>query len=163
ADLVARIQRLEGQNRTLTGQVQELQNAVRRMAEDFQKYRDDTEYRLQTLEGGGKAPPAPRRSQAPAAPMAAPAGMAAAPAPNSGAGRGAPPAPLGTLPSSPGQDAMMDGGGDPSMAGGDGADAAPGPDGPLQLPSYQPPPEAAPPGRQMSGLAPPGLPGVAVD
>jgi tol-pal system protein YbgF len=169
ADMVARVQRLEGQNRLLTGQVQELQNALRRSQDDFRKYRDDTEYRLQTLENGGKAPPMPKRSEAPAMPPAGSGSLAAA-APVAPSGPGAPPANLGTLPGQGGggpaeQDTMLDNGG-----GDDGFDQAGDPNAPMQLPRYQEPPgtQAAPPAggqgqRQMTGLAPPGLPGIAVD
>ena len=68
ADLVARIQRIEAQNRALTGQVEEMQNLLRRSQEEFKRYREDTEFRLQALEGagGGAAKPPARKPEAPA-------------------------------------------------------------------------------------------------
>jgi tol-pal system protein YbgF len=156
ADVMARVQRLEGQNRQLTGQVQELQNALRRTLDDFNRYREDTEYRLQTLEGG--KPSAPKRSQAPAPPSGN--SVAAASPPGTSQGLGAPPSNLGTLPPN-GQDTMMDGGGTGEPMLDDGSSG--NPDEPMQLPRYQEPPGASQPSRQTTGLAPPGLPGVAVD
>jgi TolA-binding protein len=158
-DLMARVQRLEAQNRALTGQVQDLQNSLRRVMDDFQKYRDDTEYRLQAVEGG-KGPPPQKRSEAPAPPPSS--AMAAAAPPSTTTGLGAPPRNLGTLPEA-GQDTMMDGGGGDAGDGADGQELSNDPNAPMQLPRYQEPPGAAPGGRQTSSLAPPGLPGVAVD
>jgi tol-pal system protein YbgF len=140
---------------------------VRRTQDDFKKYRDDTEYRLQTLENGGKAPPMPKRSEAVPAPGG---GSVASAAPMVPAGQGVPPANLGTLPGSgagapPQQDAILDNGG-----GDDGFDQGNDPNAPMQLPRYEEPPGSQPsmqpggqPQRQMTGLAPPGLPGIAVD
>jgi tol-pal system protein YbgF len=155
ADLVARVQRLEGQNRQLTGQVQELQNTLRRALDDFNKYREDTEFRLQSLEGGGKGPPPPRKqseAQPPRQPQIASGGAG---------GNGAPPTRLGTLPSDAGGGDMMDGGG---MAD-DGGPVLDDPNAPMQLPQYggQPSADAPPTQRPPSSLTPPGLPGVAVD
>jgi tol-pal system protein YbgF len=154
ADLVARVQRLEGQNRQLTGQVQEMQNMLRRTLDDFQRYREDTEYRLQTLEGG--KPPAPqKRSQADQGARQASA------APQDAGGPGAPPTTLGTVPGAPAEQEIVGDGGEvvgtgTVDAGGqyalDQGDA-------MQLPRYEEPPSATQP--PPSGLTPPGLPGIA--
>jgi tol-pal system protein YbgF len=157
-DLVARIQRLEGQNRILTGQVQELQNRIRVTLDDFKRYRDDTEFRLQALEGGTGKPP-PRRSQATPAPQA---GEAVASA-GAGGAQGAPPSSLGTLPGDD-QTMMDDGGSQPSDL--DGTEPQSDPAAPMDLGQVAGAAPAAPqaPARpRPSGLAPPGLPGVAVD
>jgi len=161
ADLVARVQRLEGENRVLTGQVQELQNAVRRMAEDFRKYRDDTEFRLQAVEGGKPgAPPKPRTEVQPQAPRD---NTALAP------GAGAPPTTLGTLNGDGAGDIIANDQptpGDMAAVGtyDDGSAVAGDPNAPMQLPRYEDPTALPAPGqRPASGLTPPGLPGVAVD
>jgi tol-pal system protein YbgF len=159
ASLVARIQRLEGQNRQLTGQVQELQNTLRRTLDTFQRYRDDTEYRLQTIEGGGKPPTQPKRSAAPAEPGPDRTNLASKPP------SAPPPATLGTLPSNSGADEMMDGGGgnpDAAAAADGTQDFAPDPNSPLQLPDGAAPQQPPPARRQTSALTPPGLPGIAV-
>ena len=155
ADLVARIQRLEGQNRLLTGQVQELQNAMRRTAEDFRKYRDDTDYRLQTLENGGKAPPMPKRSEAPARP-----GRGVDRRFPGKSGPGTAPGTLGH----PGQGTLETGGNE--MVDGERPDAGPDPrrreprqgrdpNAPMQLPRYEPPPGDGAGARLGSGTARP--------
>lgn len=156
-DLVARLQRLEGQNRQLTGQVQELQNLLRRSLDQFKQYRDDTEFRLQSIEGGGK-PPQKRSEARPPAISAEPNGGQP--------GLARPPQALGTLSDAGGQPridpqpGMMDAGSQDALPG-DGEDAAaPDANAPMDLgqvanPATQP--------RKPSGLAPPGLPGVAVD
>jgi tol-pal system protein YbgF len=156
-DLVARIQRLEGQNRILTGQVQELQNRIRVTLDDFKRYRDDTEFRLQALEGGTGKPP-PKRSQATPGPVAG-----ESPATAGAGGQGAPPSSLGTL-SGDDQTMMDDGGSQPSDF--DGTEPRSDPAAPMDLGQVAGPGPAAPqaPARpRPSGLTPPGLPGVAVD
>ena len=73
ADLLARVQRLEGQNRQLTGQLEEAMNLMRRSQDEFKRYREDTEFRLQALEGGGGGTPkAPAKKVEAAPPVAAP-------------------------------------------------------------------------------------------
>jgi tol-pal system protein YbgF len=73
ADLVARVQRLEGLNRQLTGQLEETQNLLRRAQDDFNRYRADTDFRLQALEGTAPgAKPQQKKTAAPIAPPAPP-------------------------------------------------------------------------------------------
>ena len=79
ADLLARVQRLEGQNRQLTGQLEETTNLMRRSQEEFKRYRDDTEFRLQALEGGGGAAKGPPKRAETPPPPAAPTKNALAP------------------------------------------------------------------------------------
>ncbi len=60
ADLTARVDALERQQRTLTGEVEEAQNAVRQLTDAFAKYRGDTDFRLNAIEHpAAAAPPAP--------------------------------------------------------------------------------------------------------
>ena len=135
SDLMARVQRLEASNRQLTGQLEETMNLLRRSQEDFKRYRDDTEFRLQALEGGSGAKPAPKKSsEAAPPPPVAPTPKAAALAPkNLGSVAVEPDAPL------------LD---DPSQ----GAAPAPAPLAPAPKPV-----------RPVSPTAPPGVPGIAVD
>ncbi|UIJ70819.1 tol-pal system protein YbgF [Aurantimonas sp. HBX-1] len=85
ADPVLRINQLEEEMRRLNGRVEELSFQLLQAQEDMRKYREDTEFRFQDLEGGsGGATPAAageRRSEAPAAaPAAGQQQAAAAPA-----------------------------------------------------------------------------------
>ena len=66
AQLVLRIDRLEGELRRARGDIEELQNENRRLADDFKRFREDVEFRLT-----GRA--------APAAPVAPPPVAQAAP------------------------------------------------------------------------------------
>jgi tol-pal system protein YbgF len=52
AQVNMRVDRLEGQIRQLTGQIEELTFQMRQMQEQLQRSREDSEYRLQNLEGG---------------------------------------------------------------------------------------------------------------
>lgn len=54
ADLNARVDALERQLRSLTGQVEENQNAVRQLTDQLTKLRGDSEFRLNALEGGAR-------------------------------------------------------------------------------------------------------------
>ncbi|WP_419814118.1 tetratricopeptide repeat protein [Glacieibacterium sp.] len=56
ADLTTRVGEIETQLRTLTGQVEAQQNRLRLLEEAQTKFRADTEFRLTTIEGGGKSP-----------------------------------------------------------------------------------------------------------
>ena len=58
-DLTARIDALERQQRTLTGQLEEAQNALRQQTDAFSKYRGDTDFRLNALEHPVAAAPTP--------------------------------------------------------------------------------------------------------
>jgi len=69
--LLARVAELEEEVRRLRGRLEVAENAHRRLTEDVEKLRGDTDFRLQQLEGGGRAA-APRPPQGPAA-QAAPA------------------------------------------------------------------------------------------
>lgn len=79
--LLARVGELEEQVRRLRGQLDVAENANRRLSEDVEKLRGDMDFRLQQLEGGGRAA-APRPPQGPAAAQA-PAPQPQAPAPAS--------------------------------------------------------------------------------
>lgn len=173
-DLMARIQRLEQQNRTLTGQVEEMQNQLRRNQDDFNRYKDDTDYRLQSVEGGpGGAPagasagkpkavaPAQRRSQAdvPSAPLSAQSDSDAGPSRANVAsvpGRGTPPSTLGQLAAQASQPDY-----DPNQGVGDDGQQALDDQGGQTSQSISPP--ATVPAVPRSGLTAPGLPGIAVD
>lgn len=80
-ELMQRIDRLEAQQRALTGQVEELQFRLRTLETAVERARADTEFRLDALEGRtpGKSPPAAAPS--PSAPAAAAASAAPAPEP----------------------------------------------------------------------------------
>lgn len=154
ADLIARVQRLEGQNRQLTGRVDELTNALRLLQQELAKSREDMEYRLQALEGGapvkrGDAGKTPEKTL-----TAEPAANPAVDPSLAGAALGAPPADLGTI--------VVD----PALAGGalqdENATAAAEANQPLDLTTL-PRVDGDADGGVKSGLTPPGLPGVAVD
>jgi len=86
ADLTARVDALERQQRTLTGQVEETQFKLRQLEETVTKFRGDTEFRLSAVEGTKTAAPAPAAPSAtpdpapPVRPTGKPAVPAAAPA-----------------------------------------------------------------------------------
>ncbi|MDQ0390838.1 tol-pal system protein YbgF [Labrys monachus] len=149
-DLLVRVQRLEGDNRRLNGMVDDLQAQIRKLQDDMKRAQDDTEYRLQALEGGkGGAAPAPRPApQAPPAQVPRQQRSDAAP-PRQQNGLGTPPRTLGTL---SGGDQTGTAGQDPGQ---DQMSADQGGDD-LQAP---PPPRQ----RMNSSTITPGLPGVAVD
>ena len=87
ADLTARVDSLEHQLRTMTGQIEENQFKVRQLEDGLTKFRGDTEFRLTALEGGhapaAAVPGAPSPTgEQPAQPAdAAPAAKPAAPTP----------------------------------------------------------------------------------
>lgn len=93
AELVQRLQRVEAQNRELTGQVEELQNRIRRTEEAFKRYQEDMEFRLQALEGGNSLP----KKKTETKPAIAPKDETAA----ADTRLGEPPKSLGTLPAEP--------------------------------------------------------------
>lgn len=83
ADLTARVDALERQQRTLTGAVEEAQFKVRQLDEAFTKYRGDTDFRLNAIEhpaGTASVVPAPSADTAEAT---APAPRRTAPATDS--------------------------------------------------------------------------------
>lgn len=121
AQLLVRMQELEDQVRTLTGQVEGLQFQLTQMQELIQKMQDDNEFRFQQLEGGaGKKTDAATQSDG-----ATPVG-ALPQAPDAGAqttdtANTTPPAPLGSD-TAPAETMAADGLGDsadPLLGGGD--------------------------------------------
>ncbi|MFQ3666940.1 MAG: tol-pal system protein YbgF [Sphingomonadaceae bacterium] len=86
-ELAQRVDRLEAQQRELTGQIEELQFRLRQLQQNFERAKADSEFRLDTLEGktpaaGPAAAPsaAPSSAASPAAPAAAPSPEPAPPA-----------------------------------------------------------------------------------
>nr|WP_255699792.1 tol-pal system protein YbgF [Jiella avicenniae] len=82
-DLVVRINQLEEEVRRLNGRVEELSFQLLQAQEDMRKYREDSEFRFQQIEGGGGAAPASsqpgeRRGEAPSAPASGSTSTAAA-------------------------------------------------------------------------------------
>ncbi|HRJ70556.1 MAG TPA: YbgF trimerization domain-containing protein, partial [Beijerinckiaceae bacterium] len=63
AELLLRLDRLEGENRRLNGQVEQLQFQIRRLEDQVRRFQSDVDFRFK--ESGGKglpqaaAPPAP--------------------------------------------------------------------------------------------------------
>lgn len=103
ADLTTRVDSLERQIQTLTGQVEQANFKIRQMEEAMAKFRADAEFRLNALEGkpadtsAAAPPPAPTPPVAAEAPKpAAPAPKPAAPAPTDAAAK--PPAPKPAAP-----------------------------------------------------------------
>ena len=78
ADLGARVDALERQQRTLTGQVEEAQFKLRQLTEALAKFRGDTEFRLSAVEGPKQAAPPPDATPIPAPEPVAPPPRAAA-------------------------------------------------------------------------------------
>ncbi|TVR06112.1 MAG: tol-pal system protein YbgF [Salinarimonadaceae bacterium] len=88
SEMVLRLNRLEGQVRTLSGQVEELTFENNRLRQQLERFQEDVEFRFQ--ESGGASPPPERRSQTPAAPAAPLSPPAVTPLPEIAA-----PAPIG--------------------------------------------------------------------
>ena len=81
-DLTARVGELEGQLRTLTGQVEANQNKLRLLDDALTKTRGDIEFRVTALEAGTRPPAAPPADTLPApAPTARPARVTLKPPP----------------------------------------------------------------------------------
>jgi TolA-binding protein len=78
AELVVRLNRLEGQVRQMSGQIEQLQFENRQQKDQLRKFQEDVEYRLQERSGG------PARTAAPATtpPSAAPQSPASASRPD---------------------------------------------------------------------------------
>ncbi|WP_448581974.1 tol-pal system protein YbgF [Thermaurantiacus sp.] len=70
-ELLQRVDRLEAQQRTLTGQVEELQFRLRTLEAAFERARADSEFRLDALEGRKPSAIPPAAAPAPAAPAPA--------------------------------------------------------------------------------------------
>ena len=90
ADLTTRVDTLERQLQTLTGQVEQANFKVRQMEEALAKFRTDAEFRLTQLEGGGRPPEGAAGTFA-----AVPPGTTSVPP---GAAAPIPPAPTATQP-----------------------------------------------------------------
>jgi TolA-binding protein len=73
ADLTARIASLEAQLRELTGQVEQNGNRLRQLEEGFNRFRDDTRGRLDTLERGTSPAAEPERPATPSSTRPRPA------------------------------------------------------------------------------------------
>uniref|UniRef100_UPI00036AACAB YbgF trimerization domain-containing protein n=1 Tax=Sandarakinorhabdus sp. AAP62 TaxID=1248916 RepID=UPI00036AACAB len=74
-DLTARVDALEGQLKTMTGQIEAMEYKLRQLEDGQRRLKGDTEFRLNALENpGGAAPPADG-----AAPAVVPPGTAAVP------------------------------------------------------------------------------------
>lgn len=71
-DLSSRIGRLEAQLRSLTGQIEELQHRNQQLEQQLKRSLQDTEFRLQEMQGGGRPPAAaaPRGQQGALPPQA---------------------------------------------------------------------------------------------
>ena len=69
-----RINRLEGQMRTLTGQIEELEFRLRQLQDQLQRAQADSDFRFRELGGGDGTPfrPSPQPSSAPALPTPPP-------------------------------------------------------------------------------------------
>jgi len=80
--MLSRLGELEEEVRRLRGRLEVAENTDRRLAEDVEKLRGDTDFRLQQLEGGAGRPAAPRPPPGPAAgPAQPPAATATPPGP----------------------------------------------------------------------------------
>lgn len=118
AETVARMNQMEENMRALTGQVEELSHQIRVLQDQIRRMQEDTEYRLQQLEGG-----APRQRS-----DVAPDGQGAA---QGGTLRGSEPQVLGTLNESygpaSGSDVGAQGSGDADFGAQGGYSAGSGP------------------------------------
>ncbi len=98
ADLLLRLDRLEVENRRLTGQIDELRFKEQKLEEQFKRFQLDADSRFRDLEskgGGATAPPTPpaatgRRSDVPDAAHSGPPSVAAPAGGNPGTEIGAP-------------------------------------------------------------------------
>lgn len=68
AELLVRVNRLEGQVRQLSGQIEQLQFQNQRLQEQFRKYQEDVEFRFQELKGPAGRPAAAGAATPPAQP-----------------------------------------------------------------------------------------------
>ncbi|MBV9077606.1 MAG: tol-pal system protein YbgF [Methylobacteriaceae bacterium] len=76
SEFVVRLNRLESQNRTLSGQVEQLQFDNRQLKEQLRKFQEDVEFRLNERGGGSRAPAPQAATPAPPASAATPGGAA---------------------------------------------------------------------------------------
>ncbi|MDB5511621.1 MAG: tol-pal system protein YbgF, partial [Enterovirga sp.] len=58
ADLVVRLNRLEGQMRQMSGQIEQLQFDNRQLKDQVRKFQEDVDFRFQERSGGRAAAPA---------------------------------------------------------------------------------------------------------
>ncbi len=79
AELLVRTNRLEGQVRQLSGQIEQFQFQNRELEDQLQKFQQDVEYRFQELKGAAARPIPARRPQRPR--RGAPATLPPAPQP----------------------------------------------------------------------------------
>ncbi|MHB2166839.1 tol-pal system protein YbgF [Alsobacter sp. R-9] len=79
AELLVRVNRLEGQVRQLSGQIEQLQFQNRRLEEQLRKFQEDVEFRFQDLNKGTRPGVASGAATPPAAAPARPAPAPAAP------------------------------------------------------------------------------------
>ncbi|NNM74298.1 tol-pal system protein YbgF [Enterovirga aerilata] len=105
AELLVRLNRLEGQVRQMSGQIEQLQFENRQQKEQLRKFQEDVEFRLQERSGGGRsaAPATTQPSSAPQTPASTPRPSRRSDAFDPDAEPGAPgaPRPLGTTAASP--------------------------------------------------------------
>jgi TolA-binding protein len=97
-DLTQRLETLEEQQRQLTGQIETLEFQIRQLQAELAKARQDTEFRLNALEGGGGSSSAPASA---APPALAPPTAAAAPPRTTAPTTAAPPSTTGPLAAAP--------------------------------------------------------------
>ena len=67
AELVVRLNRLEGQVRQMSGQIEQLQFESRQSKEQLRKFQEDVEFRLQERSGGARPTPQPSAQPSPGA------------------------------------------------------------------------------------------------
>jgi TolA-binding protein len=89
AQLLARVDVIEEQQRQLRGRVDEIQNQVQRQGADLGKRIDDLAFQVRTPQAAGAVSPTPTPSTTPIVPPALPAASSGTPLP-SGAGRRTP-------------------------------------------------------------------------
>lgn len=66
SELIVRLNRIEGQMRQLSGQVEQLGHENRQLKERLQKFGEDVEFRFQEQKGGRASPPAAAKPERPA-------------------------------------------------------------------------------------------------
>jgi tol-pal system protein YbgF len=148
SDLTLRVDRLEEQNRNLTGRIEELQHQVQQLGDQFRRMQGDVDFRLQDLEGHG-------RGRSPAPPRRSDAGAGAAPpiaVPDNSARNPSLPAPGAT-------DLGVLRGATPGGGAGLGSNAPGGSGGPLVITPNLPgtPPPGVPPSTATLGGSPPSI------
>jgi tol-pal system protein YbgF len=104
AEVVVRLNRMEGQMRQMSGQIEQLQFENRQLKDQLRRFQEDTEFRFQEGRGGSPRAQAPAAAtptgQNPAAPSRAPARRSDAFDPSAEPGAPGAPRPIGTAQSS---------------------------------------------------------------